>query len=73
MLAVCTSYGIDFLKRHMKRQHAAVVTIQSNTDLEGCIQPHHGVMDNCRQKVSERCTDQYIYGVMFLCLNPRKK
>lgn len=39
MLAVCTSYCIDFLQRHMKRQHAAVVTIQIYTDLEGCIQP----------------------------------
>lgn len=55
MLAVCTSYCIDFLKRHMKCQHATVVTIQIYADLEGCIQPHHGVMDDCRQKVSECC------------------
>ena len=39
MLAVCTSYCIDFLQRHKKRQHAAVTTIQIYTDLEGCIQP----------------------------------
>lgn len=52
---------IDFLKRYVKCQHAIAIAIQIYTNLDGRTQPHHGVMDTSSQKVSERCTDQYVF------------